>query len=478
VAAKIGAKEDQSMSNEPVPPPIHLEPFLDGTPLAMERLRCVWPGLILADRIYLLSVLLADRNSHPSALVWKRHHEALIDLALEDENAYIRYLAAKRVPGPDKRDTPEIKARAEKIKADASQLVRSAQQEMGAIQPPFRAAGQGLLDAISPKYDPARFWTASPIHRLAIATWSSWDFSVAEPIRYATTELLPNGTVTENEMADVLLQYLGPAYKQRLSAKEPRLGRSSYHFDQEIEELWKLVPDVPKQLAGILLECLPGGDKRSPIPQGILESLDEENLAFLLRRDDIELGELRRKFYADSSCEKLRRAAVASIRFDLLDSDISRLVSNLNEHEESRPRQVEELSFLAKYCRGARLVQMEAMHHHLCRWESNYCRTDEGDALQSERAKRLWNGGSGRLAFGEEVLQLRVFELAKSLSPLDSAEAPSVLPKSLKQHLELILPQNPWQTYLNLWNSARPADWTAKDEELPNVWIRDFDMSS
>ncbi|MFZ3275440.1 MAG: hypothetical protein WA182_00920, partial [Candidatus Sulfotelmatobacter sp.] len=91
------------MSNEPVPPPIHLEPFLDGTPLAMERLRCVWPGLILADRIYLLSVLLADRNFHPSALVWKRHHEALIDLALEDENAYIRYLAAKRVPGPDKR---------------------------------------------------------------------------------------------------------------------------------------------------------------------------------------------------------------------------------------------------------------------------------------------------------------------------------------------------------------------------------------
>jgi hypothetical protein len=118
------------------------------------------------------------------------------------------------------------------------------------------------------------------------------------------------------------------------------------------------------------------------------------------------------------------------------------------------------------------------MHHHLCRWESNYCRTDEGDALQSERAKRLWNGGSGRLAFGEEILQLRVFELAKSLSPLDSDEAPSVLPKSLKQHLKLILPQNPWQTYLNLWNSARPAEWTAKDEELPNVWIRDFDMPS
>jgi hypothetical protein len=473
--AKIRAKEDQSMSNEHQP--MHLEPFMDGTPLAMERLRCAWSGLVLSDRIYLLSVLLVDRNSHPSALIWKRHHEALIDLALEDENAYIRYLAAKRVPGPDKHDTPEVRARAEKINADASQLVRSAQQEMGKIRPPFIVAGPHVLDAFfSPKYDPARFWTAPPIHRLAIATWSSWDFPVAEPLRYATTDLLPNGTVTENEMADVLLQYLGPGYKRRLSAKEPRPGRSSFHFDKEIDELWKLVPDVPKQLAGILLECLPGGDEYSPIPPGILESLDEELLAFLLRRDDIELKELRRKFYADSANEKLRRAAVASIKFDLLDFDISRLVSNLNEHEDSRLKQLEELSFLAKYCRGASLVQMEAMHHCLRRWKGNYYRTDEGDDFQSERAKRLWNGGNGRLAFGEEILQLRVFELAKSLSPLDSDAAPSLLPQSLKLHPKLILPQNPWQTYLNLWSTARPAEWKAKEEDLPNVWIRDFDM--
>jgi hypothetical protein len=476
--AKIRAKEDKFMSNEPLQPPVHLEPFTDGTPLAIERLRCAWSGLVLSDRIYLLSVLLADRNSHPFALVWKRQHEAVIDLALEDENPYIRYLAAKRVPGPDKRDTPEVKARAEKIKADASQLVRSAQQEVGTIQPPFRMAGHGLMDAISPTYDPARFWTAPQVHRLAIATWSSWDFSVAEPLRYATKELLPNGTVTENEMADVLLQNLGPAYKRRLSTKEPRPGRSPYHFDQEIEEFWKLVPDLPKQLAGILLECLPGGDKRSPIPPDVLDSLDEENLAFLLRRDDVELKVLRRKLYADSASEKLRRSAIASTMFGLLDSDISRLVSNLDEHGDGRLKDVEELTFLARHCRGASLVQMECTQHYLCHWKTDYYRTDESDALQSERAKRLWSGGSGRLALGEEVLQLRVFELAKLLSPLDFGDTPSVLPKSLKQHQKLVILRNPWQTYLNLWGTVRPAEWTAIEEDLPNVWIRNFDMPS
>ncbi len=117
---------------------------------------------------------------------------------------------------------------------------------------------------------------------------------------------------------------------------------------------------------------------------------------------------------------------------------------------------------------------MEAVQHFLCRWKSNYYRTDEGDALQSERAKRLWNDGSGRLALEEEMLQLRIFELAKSFSPLDSGEEPSQVPKSLKQHQKLLVPQNPWQTYLNLRLAVRPAEWQGKLEDLPNVWIRDF----
>jgi hypothetical protein len=462
------------MTNDNVHP-IHLQPFMDGTPLALERMRSAWPGLLLADRVYLLSVLLSDRNSHPSALIWKRQHEALIDLALQDENAYIRYLAAKRVPAPNKRDGPGARARIEKVRADSSHLVRSAQLEVGTVSPSFKLSGQGpLMGAVSPKYDPALFWTCHPVYRLAVATQLSWDFSVSGFLRYATTELLPNGAVTENEMADVLLQYLGPDYVRRFSKKEPRAHCSSYHFNNEVDELWKLVPDVPEQLAGILLQCLPGGDKQSPIPSGILESLDDEGLAFLLRRDDVELNELRRRLYIESSNEKLRRAAVAGVRFELLDSDISHLVSDNNRHEEPRDKKVEELFFLAKYCRGASLIQMEAVHHYLCGWGSDYYRTDAGDALQSERAKRLWNDGVGRFALEAELLQLRIFELAKSLSPMDSDEEPSQLPKSLQHHLKLISPQNPWQTYLNLWSAVRLVEWKGKREDLPEVWIRDF----
>jgi len=451
---------------------------MDGTPLALERIKCAWPGLVLADRAYLLSVLLAERGGHPNALIWKRQHEALIDLALEDESAYIRYLAAKRLAAPDKRDGPETRARIEKVKADPSHLVRSAQQEAGAVSPPFaiRIPGQHPVSAaISPQYDPALFWTLDPVYRLAVATWSSWDFSVAEPLRHAAKELLPNGTVTENEMADVLLQYLGPDYVRRYGAKEPRAGRSTYHFNDEVEELWKLIPDIPKQLSGILLGCLPGGDERSPIPPGVLESLDEVDLAYLLGRDDIELKELRRKLFVEPGSEKLRRVAVASAKFELLDSDISNLVSDDIEHKESRDKRIEELSFLAKNCRGARLVQMKAIYHFLSGWKAYH--DNEWDAPQSERAKRLWNGGIGRSALQEEVLQLRVFELAKSLSPMRATDEPSQLPRSLKQHQKLISPQNPWRTYLNLWLAVRPGEWRQRIDDLPPVWIRDCHLS-
>lgn len=45
-----------------------LEPFLDGKPLAIERLKQAWPGLAFSDRAYLLSILLADWREESLAL--------------------------------------------------------------------------------------------------------------------------------------------------------------------------------------------------------------------------------------------------------------------------------------------------------------------------------------------------------------------------------------------------------------------------
>jgi hypothetical protein len=48
--------------------PIHLQPFMDGTPLALERLRNAWLGLSFPNRAYLISVLLARTGGQPNKL--------------------------------------------------------------------------------------------------------------------------------------------------------------------------------------------------------------------------------------------------------------------------------------------------------------------------------------------------------------------------------------------------------------------------
>jgi hypothetical protein len=456
--------------------PIHLQPFLDGTPLALERIRCAWPALTLEDKSYLLSALLADRDGHPNALFWKRHHATLIDVALEDGNAYIRYLAAKRVNAPDRNDDDETQARLEKISTDTSDLVRQSQLEVENVSAPFTLLGapgdHASVTQISGKYDPAQFWESSQICRLAVATGTDWHFSVTDILRYAAKELLPSGRVTVHEMADVLLQNLGPDYVQRFAKRQPRPRRSSSHFDDEVEGLWKLVPDVPKGVSYILLKCLPGGSRRSPIPPGILEALDDDQLAWFLWRDDVELKELRRKLYLESESEAVRRAAAASVKFDLLDSDISRLVPDAEDSKESKELKISGLLILADYCPVASLVQINALRHFLWRLDEDNYRTSHRD-MASERAKQIWKDGAGRSTLENEALQSQVFELAKSLCPGREGEYQGQLPSGLEMHQHLISPDNPWQTYLNLWRAVKPAEWKQLYGGLPADWTPD-----
>jgi hypothetical protein len=310
------------------------------------------------------------------------------------------------------------------------------------------------------------------VYRLAVAAANDIRFSVTELIRYAAKELLPNGTVTVDEMFDVLLQDLGPDYVTRLTNKKPRPRRSYSHLSNEVEGFWRLIPDIPKGLSYILLRCLPGGSKSFPIPPGVLDSLDDDQLAWLLWRDDIELKELRRKLYMESQSDKLRPAIVGSVKFDLLDSDLTSLVSATHGPKESKEKSIKELMVLAEFCHSASLVQMEAVNYIL-RYLDHYSYRREHDDVQSDRVKRLWNGGLGRASLEQEILQLRVFELAKVLSPLGIDEEPGKLPDTLKVHHSLIALQNPWQTYLNLWKAVRPEEWNQQLNDLPTVWVRD-----
>ncbi len=333
--------------------------------------------------------------------------------------------------------------------------------------------------------DPESFWKRPQIERLALVNGVKEDGEkIAKLLRYATKTLLPGNAEMELEMFDVLLQYLGgKTIAERVADSENYArrfydGSAEYSAGKSIGALWGLVPKVPKSLAHVLIESLPEkAGFQTGISPHVIDALDEEQLKHLLWREDVELRELRRKLYKESSNDSLRKAAVRGHGFNLLDSDISDLVYDPNEPKESGERKVGELAMLADSCQGATLVQMQAICNLIndaptdFRDFGSFAAIGTGEMFQTERAKRL---SPSTLQY--EVLAMRLFALAKELAPIKSGEKPRELPETLIKHQDLIVLRNPWQTYLNLRKVVRLDRWKQTIGYLPGVYIQDFDL--
>ena len=67
---------------------------------------------------------------------------------------------------------------------------------------------------------------------------------------------------------------------------------------------------------------------------------------------------------------------------------------------------------------------------------------------------------------------MRLFALAKGLSPIGADQEPAQLPEKLKINRQLVIPRNPWQTYLNLRKAIALEQWKRSAGDLPRVGIR------
>ncbi len=455
----------------------YLGPLLEGTPLAIERIKLAWPSLSISDRAYLLVVMLADASKEKNALRWPHHRKCLVDLALADENPYIRYLASKGVSEPciKSETTPDYqrdKARFEKILSDPVPLVRLANKEDD--------WGHREFD------NPELFWNGTQTERLTLVNGVEEDGEkIAELFRYGTRVSLPAGTVTLEEMVDVLLQYTNwKRITERVADSEnyARLsfdGYAEFMAGKSVKALWEVIPDIPKELSYILIDYLPErAGLSSGIPPQVIESLDERQLARLLYRDDISLKELRRKLYKESTNDSLRCAALTSHHFRLSDSDISDLIYDPGESKETGKKKIDELAMLARYCRGATLVQMRAIcdliedapddfHTGLGQYDA----VESGEGKLTQQAKRLSSKELER-----EVIAMRLFALARELAPIKTNIPSGSLPEKLNEHEKLIVAQNPWQTYLNLSKVVRLDRWKQAIGYLPSVSIPDANL--
>jgi hypothetical protein len=424
-----------------------LKALMDGTPLAVERVAAIWPGLTVMERATLLPSFLDPRGALGP------YKNRLLDLALADDNAFIRYLAARHVYQPRDGSTPEEEARFAKVLTDPSPLVRCARTEFESMK---------WLN-----YKPEFFWGAAQAWRLAAVTGvQHHGEEFAKFLVYAAEHLLPEGKLSEWEMVEVTLQYLTwETVAKRLKDTEEYAVASSdgwadYSAGKSLSALWDVIPKLPQQVGFALLHHLPeAGGLSGGVGGDILGALDKYQQLVLLDREDIHLFYWRRELFEKSEDKDIRRAALGCSRFMLDDSVITAFVYQPGESKEESLRKFIELEILTDYYSGASMAQSSAIAKLIKeapeealgakKYNEHY-----GDLLCDRRVKTL-----DRRTLEREFKDLQLLQMVWEFAPLQQ-EIQDRCPAIFRPFM---VPGNPWESYLSMKKALADAPTYTQD---------------
>ncbi len=424
--------------------PWHLSELLHPTPSGVEKLLAAWDGLSTESKIMILLKL--DDIETPAYLKKK------IGLnALENENAYVRYLAVRRFSFDQ--DDPNDEVTEKKVENDTSSLVR-----YSSLEADF---------SLDPELKDADLFFELPHHerlaRVRLLTMGG-DY-IANLISQAVDRKLKDGKVTELELYEILADYLiKPEFQEKYTDTRVTYdGWATYSEDRDIDHLWKLVPKVPEKISYLLIQNIPSASRRN-IPGDVVNAMSDHQLRTLLYRKDIKLVGLRKKIFLDS--EKYsdgERAAAITSNFQLDNREFANL---LLKPPEEKATILKDLGLMAS---DLSLCIYDAIHDVLFSPESSgyfesaiYAR----DAL--ERRIELIEGYQRE----EELTELRLYRLAKLVVPWETSKEGAGLSDRLEFLSEKVVSNDTWATYMAFskkWSSV-PFRNVNLQYELPQIY--------
>ena len=413
------------------------------TPSGVAKLLAAWDGLSVETQIMIL--LRFEDLQTPAHLLRRLHVKAL-----DSDNPYIRYLAARKIRFR-RRETEEDQELRERIESDPDPLVR-----FSLLEDP---------STLSVMYDEAfkdadSFFALPQPARLAkirlLVGGGQW---IAALISEALDKQLKEETVSELELYEILADYLTkPSFRERyIDIGTSYDGYNEYSKGTDIESLWKLVPNLPGSLSTLLIENLPeAAGLISEIPRGVLDALTDTQLEILLSRKKIQLREFRKKLFwaAGLTRERLRSAAVR-VNFQL---DNEEFASILEKPPKERINILEDLAMMAS---DLRLCVFDAIHDSLFASEVSPLGGDYEYAMFArDKLKRRLAELKG-WEREQELLDLRLYRLAQRAMPWDSKKEGSAPPDALGFLADEIVAGDTWATFM-----AFSRAWDEKIEEL------------
>lgn len=445
--------------------PKYINELMQPTPSSIAKLLAAWSGLTSETQILILSKLdEIDVTYYLVPQIMK-----VITKALDSDNAYVRYLAARKFINFDSYSLDDEGTLKERIENDPVPLVR-----YSLLENSDGIGDDSLEDADS-------FFALPQEARLAKVRLLSGigdGKSIAELLSQAVDKHLKDGIVSEVELYEILADYLiKPEFQEKYSdARVSYDGYGEYLKGKDIESLWKLVPKLPEGISRILIENLPeASGLNTGIPEHVIGAMTDNQLATLLYREDIGLRELRKKLFWEAGKERdnSKTAAVCS-NFQLEYDEFAKILA---KPPKERVYILKKLGMMAS---ALSLCFYAAIHDALCASDVSPLGGDFENAIYARdalkgRIKEL-KGVKGELR-EEELTELRLYRLANSAVPWDSKEKGYAPSGELKFLSEEIVPGDTWATFVAFSEAWSKIFSRAKvlDKHLPRIYEIDED---
>lgn len=441
--------------------PDHLLPLLQPTPSGIEKLLAVWGGLTTETQLLILSEI---KEKRPLAHLLGKFYAK----ALESTNPYVRYLVAK-----------ELRFRGE----DWQKYIKRIEEDPHPLVRYCLLVWSPLLD-----YRPEEFFKLPQEARLAsVRELNGCGEEVAALISYAVDHQLKDGTVSEIDLFEILLDYVNRAeFKAAYADERDTYGSKEYRKGQDIESLWTLVLKLPENISHVLIEHLPpSADLSTVIPEAVLQGMNNRQLTTLLSRQDIKLPELRKRIFFEADQERWEvRAAAICCNLDLTYQEFTQVLAKPEKERRAM------LTELAVETSDLRLCLYSAIHDILRRREHAAFATDK----LRQQLSRLKGGQRER-----QLRDLQLYYLARSAVPWGKKAsfteeelrplAPRVIegarilthsrqfPEELRFLAPCVVEGDTWGTFLAFLDKWQREPQRTKELEkhLHSLWLQDWD---
>ena len=399
--------------------------LLQPTPSCVEKILAAWDGLSVETQLILLSNI--DDVPTPVYLI-----ERVKLKALGSPNAYVRYLAAHKLNVKSNYLIRDKQIQGI-IENDLNPLVKYSLYEN------CSEISSVVLDVDDLK-NADTFFALPHLARLAkVRMLSGYGEKMTAILTEAAAKQLHDGSVSERELYEIITDYLvKPKIPGKYTGDMMPYDTCEEIDDELIEPLWQLVPQLPSEITQVLIDNLPQLSQPQSVPYNVIEAMEISQLECLLHRRDIELPDLRKKLFRESP--ELKGAAVSS-HFTLTYEEFAGIVTDASGV------QVATLTLLGTMAPELELCLYDAINDILLTSQGNITVSD----LKKNPRRKLLLNRLNKLERNDkerELIQLRLYRLARTTVPWDTGTQGTLLYGALEFLSGKIVPGDTWRTFM------------------------------